>query len=93
MPGEDFHGFRGLAERSRMADVVKDPGVVSLFPALGNRWLKEVTALQGWKHFSVQDFRRLKRRFGVNWVVVEQPGVAGLDCLYQNNRVRVCRIP
>jgi len=25
--------------------------------------------------------------------VVEQPGVAGLDCLYQNNRVRVCRIP
>lgn len=93
LPDEDFHGFRGLAERSRMADVVKDPGVVSLFPAVGNRWLKEVTALQGWKHFSAQDFRRLKRRFGVNWVVVEQPGVVGLDCPYQNSRVRVCRIP
>ncbi|MGB0038408.1 MAG: hypothetical protein WBQ00_05865, partial [Terriglobales bacterium] len=28
-PGEDFHGFRALAERSALADMVKDPGMVA----------------------------------------------------------------
>ena len=92
LPGEDYHGFRALAERSQMADLVKDPGVVSLFPDIGNTWLKQVTALNGWNQFTAQDFERLKRQFGVNWVVLEQPGVPGLDCPYQNSRVRVCRI-
>jgi len=36
---------------------------------------------------------RLKNTYGVGWVVVQQPGVAGLDCAYQNSVVRVCRIP
>ncbi len=92
LPGEDFHGFRAFAERSQMADVVKDPGVVTLFPNAGNTWLKQVTALKGWNKFTPKDFQRLKQNFGVNWVVVQQPGVPGLDCPYQNSRVRVCRI-
>lgn len=92
LPGEDFHGFRAFAERSRLADEVKDPGVVTLFPAVGNIWLEQVTALKGWNNFTAQDFRELKRRFGVNWVVLEQPGVPGLNCPYQNSRVRVCQI-
>jgi hypothetical protein len=29
----------------------------------------------------------------VDWVVVQQPGVAGLDCAYQNAAVQVCRVP
>jgi hypothetical protein len=28
----------------------------------------------------------------VSWVVVEQPGPAGLECPYQNSAVRVCRL-
>ena len=32
LPGEDMHGFRAVAERSVLADRVKDSGVVSLFP-------------------------------------------------------------
>jgi hypothetical protein len=92
LPGEDFHGFRAFAERSRMADLVKDPAVVTLFPNTGDLWLKQVTALEGWGQFTVKDFERLKRQFGVDWVVLEQPGVPGLDCPYQNSRVRVCRI-
>lgn len=91
-PDEDFRGFRGIAERSRMADWVKDPGVVTMFPDVANTWLKQVTALKGWKHFSIKDFRRLKKQFGVNWVVVQQPGVPGLHCVYQNSQVRVCQI-
>lgn len=92
LPGEDFHSFRALAERSRMADYVKDPGPVSYFPTVAGRWFKEVSALQGWNHFTVKDFVRLKQQFGVNWVVLEQPGVPGLDCPYKNSRVLVCRI-
>jgi hypothetical protein len=92
LPGEDFHGFRAFAERSRMADEIKDPGVVALFPDVANIWLKQVTALKGWNDFTTKDFRRLNRQFGVSWVVLEQPGVPGLDCPYQNSRVRVCRI-
>jgi len=35
----------------------------------------------------------LKQKYGVDWVVVQQPGVAGLDCAYQNAAVQVCRVP
>jgi hypothetical protein len=28
----------------------------------------------------------------VNWVVLQRPGAAGLDCLYQNSAVVVCRL-
>lgn len=90
--GEDFHGFRAFAERSRMADLVKDPGVVNLFPDVGDIWLKQVTALKGWKHFTLKDFQRLKKQFGVGWVVLEQHEVPGLDCVYRDGPVRVCRI-
>ncbi|HZT70511.1 MAG TPA: hypothetical protein VFC10_12280 [Terriglobia bacterium] len=92
LPGEDFHGFRAFAERSRMADLVKDPGVVSLFPLAGKAWIEQTAALTGWKNFTLRDFQRLKKQFGVSWVVVQQPGVPGLNCPYQNNAVRVCQI-
>jgi hypothetical protein len=91
--GEDEIGFRCLAERSRLADGVKDNGVVSMFPALAEKWWAQVQAQTPWKSFRTEDFLRLKNTYGVNWVVVQQPGVSGLDCPYQNSAVRVCRIP
>jgi hypothetical protein len=91
-PGEDFHSFRALAERSAMADYSKDPAVATQVPRLALRWQKEVTAQEGWHHFQTRDFQRLKEEFGVNWVVLERPGVAGLACPYENSAVLVCRI-
>ena len=91
--GEDEIGFRCLAERSRLADGVKDNGVVSMFPPLAEEWWTQVQAQTPWKSFQSADFSRLKSKYGVSWVVVQQPGVAGLDCAYQNSAVRVCRIP
>ena len=44
LPGEDFHGFRALAERSVLADYEKDGGMAARVPRLAPRWLKEVTA-------------------------------------------------
>jgi hypothetical protein len=92
LPGEDQHGFRAIAERSRLADSIKDSGVVTMFPALAETWSQQVHAQSGWKNFQAEDFRRLQREFGVGWVVLERPGISGLICPYQNNRLLVCRI-
>jgi hypothetical protein len=91
--GEDEIGFRCLAQRSRLADAVKDNGVVSMFPPLADRWLEEVKAQSPWSQLGIADFARLKRDYGVSWVIVQQPGVIGLDCPYENAGVRVCRAP
>jgi hypothetical protein len=93
LPGEDTTGFRCLAQRSRLADLSKDSGAVSMFPPLAEEWWTEVQAETPWKNFRADDFSRLKNKYGVSWVVLQQPGVDGLDCAYQNSAVRVCRIP
>lgn len=93
IPGEDEIGFRCLAQRSRLADANKDNGVVSMFPPLAEKWLDQVKAQTPWKGLSSADFARLKQKYGVDWVVVQQPGVAGLDCAYRNATVQVCRVP
>jgi len=92
LAGEDQHGFRALAERSRLADVGKDSGAVTMFPALAETWRQQVRAQQGWKSFQASDYRRLQQMFGVNWVVLQRPAVVGLSCPYQNNAVLVCHL-
>jgi len=91
MPGEDYHGFRALAERSVLADAIKDPCIVVRVPSLGPRWLRELHAQAGWRNFQKADFERLKSQMGVDWVVVPKP-VQGLTCPHKNARVSVCRI-
>jgi hypothetical protein len=91
-PGEDYHGFRGLAERSVLADEVKDAGMVARVPSLASRWLREVDAQRRWRDFQRPDFLRLKAEFGVDWVVLQSPGVEGLPCPYRNAAVVVCRV-
>lgn len=92
-PGEDFHSFRALAERSQLADEIKDTAVVTQVPELGPEWDREVEAQRGWKNFQLEDFRRLKANFGVGWVLVRNPQPAGLDCAWHNRELSVCRIP
>jgi hypothetical protein len=91
--GEDEIGFRCLAERSRLADGVKDNGVVSMFPPLAEEWWAQVQDQSPWKNFRQEDFLRLKNKYGVGWVVVQTSGGASLDCAYDNGTVRVCRLP
>ena len=91
--GEDEIGFRCMAQRSRLADAIKDNGVVSMFPPLADRWLSEVNAENPWGSLGVEDFKRLEARYGLNWLVMQQPGVGGLECPYTNYAVRVCRAP
>jgi hypothetical protein len=92
-PGEDYHSFRALAERSSLADAVKDAAVVTQIPSLGAEWLDQVKAQQGWSEFKIDDFERLKQQFGVDWVVVNTPAPAGLKCHWHNRTLAVCQIP
>lgn len=92
-PGEDYHSFRALAERSQLADMVKDPAVVTQVPDLGGAWEQQVNATEGWQQFKLADFERLSAEFGVSWAVVSYPAPSGLDCRWHNQRLSVCRIP
>jgi hypothetical protein len=92
-PGDDYHSFRALAERSQLADAIKDTAVVTQVPQLGPEWAREVNALAGWNHFQLADFERLKTEFGVDWVLVSYPPPVGLDCAWQNGQLSVCHIP
>ena len=92
--GEDEIGFRCLAQRSRLADGVKDNGVVSMFPKLAEEWWAQVEAQTPWKDFQAADFERLKQKYNVGWVLLQNhPQAAGMDCPYQNATVSVCRLP
>ena len=93
IPGEDAIGFRCLTQRSRLADAIKDSGAVSMFPPMAEEWWAQVQAQTPWKNFQAEDFARLREKYGVTWVVVQQLGVTRLECPYQNATVRVCRVP
>jgi len=92
LPGEDENGFRARAERSMLADLVKDKGACSMFPTLSEKWLEQVEDQKNWKQLGKADFERLRQKYGVSWVVVEEPGPSGIECPYQNLAVRVCRV-
>lgn len=100
LPGEDYHAFRALAERSAMADYEKDGGMAARVPRLAPRWLKQVNARKAWRSFQPGDLQRLKGEFGVNWIVLSPadaawavPGsTAGMNCPYENSQVRVCQL-
>jgi hypothetical protein len=92
LPGEDQHGFRAVAERSMLADSVKDRSAMSMFPAMAETWKAQADAQRGWQHFGLGDFQRLKANFGIDWVVLQKPGVAGLSCPHQNQTLMVCRL-
>jgi hypothetical protein len=93
LPGEDATGFRCLAQRSRLADSFKDSGAVSMFPPLADPWWTQMQDQTPWSNFRAEDFARLKKKYGVGWVVVQQPGVDLTSCAHQNAAVQVCRLP
>jgi hypothetical protein len=99
LPGEDYHGFRALAERSALADYEKDAGMAARVPSLAPRWLREVSELNAWRTFQSSDFQRLRNQFGVNWILLSRadrqfsnPDSAVMICPYANQDVKVCRL-
>lgn len=92
LPGADFHDFRSTAERSMLADAVKDRGAALYAPPLAERVDREIRARMRWVSLGRDDFLRLKRDQGVDWVVVHRAQRVILPCPYENALVKVCRI-
>lgn len=92
-PGNDYHSFRALAERSQLCDGIKDTAVVTQVPRLAATWDSQVEAQKGWQNFKLADFERLKRDFGVSWALVSTGQTAGLNCKWHNTHLAVCMIP
>jgi hypothetical protein len=98
LPGEDENGFRARAERSMLADLVKDKGAASMFPPLSIKWAEQIADEKNFDRFGKDDFERLRQKYGVTWVV-EQVGASEgasigtrADCPYKNSAVLVCRV-
>jgi hypothetical protein len=89
---DDQHGFRAVAERSVLADEVKDSGAVSLFPQLADDWKAQVAAQKNWNGFQLGDYERLQRQYPVNWIVTRAPGPDGFNCPYRNSTLAVCHL-
>ncbi len=92
-PGNDEHDFRPLAERSVLADRIKDGTIVIKMANLEPIWWQQVKAREGWKNFHRADFERLKSEFGVDWLLVDNAQAAGMPCPWHNGMLSVCRIP
>ena len=90
--GEDVHGFRAIAERSMLADWVKDSGVASVFPQMAPEWEKEQQLTAGWEQYTARDFHALADRSPATWAIVQPMQAAGLNCPYRNRAVAVCRL-
>ncbi len=91
--GEDFHNFRALAERSVLADAVKDAAVCTQVPELADQWRQQRDAQIGLNGFSLAQMEALKAHTGANWALLSYPAHAGLDCRWHNRVLTVCRIP
>jgi len=91
-PMEDVHCFRALAERSVLADAIKDGSVMSKAPELAAEWRRQVDAQDGWEHFQAADFERLRTEFGVDWVVLDRPAPRSFNCPWRDAGISVCRI-
>jgi hypothetical protein len=97
LPGEDENGFRARSERSMLADLTKDRGAASMFPPLSVDWEEQVDDQKNFQLFRKQDFDRLRQKYGVTRVVIQQSSSMardsdGLACAYANSAVKVCQI-
>lgn len=91
--GVDQHGFRAISARSALPDYHKDGGVVAIFPFLADEWKQMSNATYGLNHFSVTQFRTLRREYPqVSWTVIRGPVPKEMDCPYQKD-YSVCRMP
>jgi hypothetical protein len=75
-----------------LADHTKDAGLSVFSVELANRWHDQVHSMDGWEKFSASDFRPLQDKYNVTWVIVARNHPAALDCPFQNEAVRVCRL-
>jgi hypothetical protein len=96
--GEDAQGFRAIAERSSLPDS-KDGGTASNRPELTEEWSQGMALQTGLGGGLGGSLRMDSGRFaalkavGATWVILERDAAGGLGCAYENDAVKVCRLP
>ena len=92
-PAEDAQNFRAVSERSSLPDYTKDGGDAANNPDLSSAWAE---AQGPQNHLSEKsDTQRISelRPLGVDWVVLRRDTPTRFFCAYENNAVKVCRLP
>ncbi|WP_175529030.1 hypothetical protein [Granulicella pectinivorans] len=91
--GEDAQGFRAIAERSVLPDAAKDGGIASIRPELVGAWAAGEKAQAALTKKTDAERVAAVAGMGASWVVLGREGVTGFVCPYENERLRVCRLP
>lgn len=92
LPREGHEGFRASAERAILANN-KDGGVVVLAPELAERWTSQEAAQANLATES--DAARIDHLvpFRVDWVLLPPASATAFACPYQNDALKICRLP
>jgi hypothetical protein len=91
-PGEDAQAFRAIAQRGALPDFSKDGGEAAITPHLADEWAAGVTAQLNLDHQIASQLRQHLAPYGVDWVILPTDSPAALNCPYENNLLRVCKL-
>jgi len=94
--GEDAQGFRAIAERSSLPDS-KDGGTASNRPELTEEWSRGMALQTGLGgdlgRQAIPGRLAALKSVGATWVILARDAATGFDCAYENEAVKVCRLP
>lgn len=90
--GEDAQTFRAIALRSVLPDFSKDGGEAAITPRLANQWKAGFTAQLELDQKTAPQLHARLDPYGVHWVILKKNSPAMLDCPYQNESLKVCRL-
>ena len=90
-PGEDAQSFRAIAERSALPDSERW-GSGDQQAGAYREWLQGQVAADGLSRAGCRRIAALKS-FGVTWVVLGARQQRRFRCAYEDEAVKVCRLP
>lgn len=91
--GEDAQNFRAIAERSAVPDYTKDGGIAAVDPVLTPAW-KSGRAIDAGLATMTDGERQAKLvRAAIRWLVLPRSSETRFNCPYQNQAMKVCRVP
>ena len=91
-PGEDSQTFRAIAQRSVLPDFSKDGGEAAITPRLADEWVAGFTAQLNLGQQAASQLREHLATYGVDWVILPLDSPPELDCPYDNNLLKVCKL-
>lgn len=92
-PGEDAQNFRAVAQRSALPDRTKDGGIAAIDPGLTPEWMTGEAIGDGLANEPDSQRRSKLVPAHIEWVVLPKSSSTGFPCPYEDQMVKVCRVP